>query len=309
MSNTLEELKKITKIHSVRKVALTLDIKEKIGVPFVKVAQTNEKHVNVFVYQYESNGNLVSGFLIEPKLKKGKLEKLPVIFFNRGGNRDFGIVRIGSFFLALAEMARWGYIVIGSQYSGNVLSEGVDQFGGEELADIENLYPILKKLSRADTKRIGMYGGSRGGMMTYLMLKKVPWIRAAVTVAGVANLSRSEKLRPEMKKVHREIMGARTGFASALKARSAVFWADKFPKKVPLLMMHGSADWRVSPLDSIELSQKLYEQKVPFRFVLFEGGDHSLTEFRKERMSLTKEWFDKYVMRLEKLPNLKPHGD
>ena len=309
MINTFEELKKIKKIHSVKRVSLTPEIKEKIGTPRATDAQKNEKQVNVFVYQYESNGHLVSGFLIEPKLKKGESERLPVIFFNRGGNRDFGIVRIGSFFLALAEMARWGYIVIGSQYSGNVLSEGVDQFGGEELADIENLYPILKKLSRADTKRIGMYGGSRGGMMTYLMLKKVPWIRAAVTVAGVANLSRNKKLRPEMKKQYRETVGTGTNFEAALKARSAVYWADKFPKSVPLLMMHGSGDWRVSPLDSIDLSQKLYEQKVPFRFVLFEGGDHSLTEFRKERMSLTKEWFDTYVMRREKLPNLKPHGD
>lgn len=31
--------------------------------------------------------------------------------------------------------------------------------------------------------------------------------------------------------------------------------------------MHGTADWRVNVLDSMDLSRKLYQQKVPHRLI------------------------------------------
>lgn len=72
--------------------------------------------------------------------------------------------------------------------------------------------------------------------------------------------------------------------------------------------MHGTADWRVSPLDPIRLAEKLYVQKVPFRLVMFEGGDHGMSEYKTEVNELTYKWFERFVKNREKLPNLKPHG-
>ncbi len=93
-----------------------------------------------------------------------------------------------------------------------------------------------------------------------------------------------------------------------LSERSAVKFASQFPKNTPLLLMHGTGDWRVSPLQSMALAGLLLKEKVPFRLVLFEGGDHGLTEFSAEVDKMVKEWFDKYLKLGEKPPSLVPHG-
>ena len=47
--------------------------------------------VNIYGYNYSSYDNLkIRGFLIEPKIKGN----YPVIIFNRGGNRDNGLVSL-----------------------------------------------------------------------------------------------------------------------------------------------------------------------------------------------------------------------
>ncbi|MDO8617319.1 MAG: prolyl oligopeptidase family serine peptidase [Candidatus Uhrbacteria bacterium] len=268
----------------------------------LKHAKQNSRSVSIKKIWYCSQGHLVVGFIIKPKKINGKL---PCIIYNRGGSGEFGIIQESVLFSRLACMALWGYLVIATQYSGNGGSEGKDEFGGGDLEDVFQLYKILKKDPRADVTRIGMYGGSRGGMMAYLALAKVKWIKAAITVGGVTNLFRQDKLRPEMKKLFQKMFG---GSKTEKQKRSAIFWTHRFCKKTPLLIMHGTADWRVSPLDSLELSQKLYQNKVPHRLVLFEGADHGLTEYKSETMELTRQWLDRFVKNRERLPNLKFHG-
>ena len=94
-----------------------------------------------------------------------------------------------------------------------------------------------------------------------------------------------------------------------LKKRSAVFLVDKFSKKTPVLLLHGSADWRVSPLDSLDMSREMLSKKIPHRLVVLEGADHGLSEFRALRFDMMHKWFDRFVRDGEKLPDLKLHGD
>ena len=72
--------------------------------------------------------------------------------------------------------------------------------------------------------------------------------------------------------------------------------------------MHGSADWRVNAKDSIRLAEKLYQHKVPFRFIVYEGADHGLTEFKEESDKQVYSWFERFLKNKERLPNLKLHG-
>jgi dipeptidyl aminopeptidase/acylaminoacyl peptidase len=46
---------------------------------------------------------------------------------------------------------------------------------------------LLASISGADTSRVGIYGWSRGRMMTYLALTKTNKFKAAVIGAGMAN--------------------------------------------------------------------------------------------------------------------------
>jgi len=270
----------------------------------IKLMQERAEKVHLYKISYQSNGHRVNGFLCEPRNGKGKL---PCIIWNRGGSGEFGAITMGMAVNRLAPMADWGYVVIATQYSGNAGSEGKDDFSGDvTVNDVLNLKTALGQVKRADASRIGMYGGSRGGSTIYRCLAKVKWIKAAVSVAGGSNLESMIKFRKDMKERIKEF-GVKTK-ADRIK-RSAVYWPEKFCKKSPLLMMHGSADWRVPLNDSLDLSRLLYEHKVPHRLVVFEGADHGINEFRKERNMMTRDWFDRYVKNGEKLPNLKPHGD
>ena len=254
---------------------------------------------------YLSDGLQVTGYVVEPK-KEGNY---PCIIANRGGNREFGQWTPLSIAYFMGKMASWDYVVVASQYRGNDGGKGMEQFGGAEVNDVLNLLPVLEQLPKADTSRIGIEGGSRGGMMTYLSLKNSSRFKAAVVVAGMADAHLSIKNRAEMETVFAELA---PNYASdkenQLNQRSAVQWADEICKTTPLLIMHGSADWRVSPEESLTLVNKLYEYKHPTRFILFEGADHGISEYRKDMFDAMKSHFDRYVRDESPLTEMKPHG-
>ena len=262
--------------------------------------------VDFYRITYMSDGLKVTGYLAEPKAKG----HYPCIIANRGGNRDFGIWNPMSIAYFLGQMASWDYVVIASQYRGNDGGEGLEEFGGVEVNDIFNLIPVLDQTPKADTSRIGMEGTSRGGMMTYLSMKRSCRFKAAVITAGMADAFVTTAIRPEMDKgVFGELVpDYATNKEEALKARSAVYWADQLCKTTPLLLMHGSADWRVQPEEALEMVNKLYVAKHPLRFIFFEGADHGIREWRSERFLQTRRHFDFYLRDGKAWPSMEKHG-
>ena len=261
--------------------------------------------VNFFKITYLSDGLKVNGFMSVPK-KKGKF---PCIIFNRGGNRDFGGTTDFTLVRFFAEMSSWDYIVVGSHYRGNKGGEGKEEFGGADVNDVINLIPFLSHVDKADTSRIGMYGWSRGGMMTYRALTMTNQIKAAVVGSGMADAFIQTKKRPEMDTVFSELaLGYFENRDSVLKTRSAVYWAEKISPSTPLLLLTGSADWRVSPEEQLTMLNKLYEIKHPVRFQFFEGGQHSLIEYVDEVNHVSRNFLDAYVRDGKTFPSLEPHG-
>ena len=122
---------------------------------------------------------------------------------------------------------------------------------------------------------------------------------------------RSENIsqRPDMEDVFAELVpDYHKNKTAALEARSAVRWPEKLYKQTPILILHGTADWRVNPIQSIRMAKALYEAKHPFRLVLLEGGDHALSEHAEEVNRLRKDWLDRYVRDRRPWPSLEPHG-
>ncbi len=151
-----------------------------------------------------------------------------------------------------------------------------------------------------------MWGHSRGGFMIYRALTLVKWIKAAVIIAGPTD----QVAAPKFRKGWREEQISLYGKARSEQIkRSPLYWPEKLYKKTPLLIMHGSGDWRVNVQDSIKMAGKLQEHKVPFRLYIYEGADHSLTEFKKESQNEAYKWFERFLKNNEPLPNLKLHGD
>jgi dipeptidyl aminopeptidase/acylaminoacyl peptidase len=255
---------------------------------------------------YLSNGLKVKGYLITPK----KPGQYPCIIYNRGGNRDYGAITLSNQVPILARLASWGYVVVASQYRGNGGSEGQEDFGGKDVNDVLNLIPLLANQPKADTSRIGMYGWSRGGMMTYIALTKTDKIKAAVVGAAPVDLVRDLERRPAMGKYVFAplIPDYDKNRLKVLKARSAVYWADQICKTTPILLFQGGADWRTAPEDALTMADKLYKSQHPFRFVFFEGGDHGVMEHRDEMYRQSKDWLDTYVRDRKAWPSLQPHG-
>ena len=128
--------------------------------------------------------------------------------------------------------------------------------------------------------------------------------------AAVTDLAQTIEARPEMEtRVAAELVpdwvDNRT---EAIRARSAIHWPEKLSKSTPLLLLHGSADWRVSPKQTLDMADALYEARHPFRLVFFEGGDHGLSEYRAEVLEQALEFFDHYVRDEQPWPSLEPHG-
>lgn len=243
-------------------------------------------HVNYYRLTYWSNGLKINGYFAEPR----SAGKYPAVIYNRGGWGDSGKLD-GS---ELAPFAEAGFVAVGSQYRGAGGSEGGDEFGGADLDDVLNLIPFLMSRPYVDPNRIVMFGSSRGGMMTYLALKRQATsggpIKAAVTVAGVADLFMWGAERPDL--VRTLYAQSVRGGSAALAARSATYWPDLI--QVPLLIEHGSADSNVSVKQSQALYKKLKAKGATVELGVFPGGDHALTGFELGLPDGLK-WFQKWV--------------
>jgi len=264
--------------------------------------------INFYHITYLSDGLKVKGYMALPK----RAGKYPCVIYNRGGNREAGKITDEGFLTrGLAEISSKGYVIVASQYRGNDGGEGREEFGGKDLNDVLNLIPLLANLPQADTSKIGMLGWSRGGMMTYLALCKTTKIKAAVVGSGVTDLIKSLETRPDFDTaVYAPLIpGYAANKTAALQDRSAIYFAGKINKTTPVLILQGTADWRVPANQVLDLVNKFYQLKQPFRLILYEGGQHSLIEHRKDYITQTVNWFDAYLRDGKSLPNLDPHGD
>lgn len=245
---------------------------------------------------YLSDGLKVKGFIAHP-LSDLQNKKLPCIIWNRGGFGNQGAIDDFTARGLFGQIANWGYVVFASQYRGNVGGEGKDEFGGSEVNDILNLIPLADEISFADKRLWAMEGWSRGGMMSYLTLLKNDAFKTVIISGGIANLRCNADENKFMRMLYEQGFGQYNSedFLNRCRERSAVNFADKLPKNIPLLMLHGTADDRVSPKDSLELADKFLENNIPFRLVLLEGGDHYLRAHKREVDRMRKDWLEKYL--------------
>ena len=264
-------------------------------------------HVKMEEVFYVSDGLKVKAYLTYPDDNK----KHPAIIYNRGGNREFAKLTPKKMARLLARVASWGYVVVGSQYRGNDGGEGREEFGGADVNDVLNLIPLLESLPNVDTSKLAIYGRSRGGMMTYLSLMRTNRFKAAVVIAGATDLrSMNESRGNEMEAwVYSELLPDYWDYKdSLLTIRSTITRVDEICKTTPILLLHGTADWRVQPEETLNLAIEFQKHKIPYRLMMFEGDDHGLTKYRMEQYAAIKSWLDKYLVKEVPLPELKPHG-
>lgn len=243
--------------------------------------------VNFFVITYKSDSLLVNGIIATPK-KEGKF---PVIIFNRGGNKEVGKVAKAKTLYALvfaaSKLVKEGYVLMASCY------READEFGGKDINDVLNLMETAKEIEKADPSRIGMYGWSRGGMMTYLALKQSDKITTAVIGNGPSDLFQLIVDRPEMETgvCAKLIPDYQKNKEEELKKRSVVYWADELSKSSSLLILCGTKDKRVNPNQAEKITKKLTDINYDVELRKFET-DHGFSNKKEELHKLLIQWFN-----------------
>ncbi len=229
--------------------------------------------VNIYGYNYSSYDNLkIRGFLIEPRIKGN----YPVIIFNRGGNKDNGLVSLQTMTDFLSKIAVKGYIIIGSQLRGNSQSEGNDEFGGKDIGDVLKLLEIIDHQSNADIKKIGMLGVSRGSMTSYLVLKETNRVKVNVTIGGIADLNQKE--RPEMYELYKQLIpDFDKNPSKELDKRSPILSIPLIKnKQLKNFIIHGANDERVNVDNALLLFNNLKSNNLSTKLLIYEDANHGI---------------------------------
>ena len=171
-------------------------------------------------------------------------------------------------------LASEGYVVLSVNYRGSTgyglefrEPPGFGAGGASELNDILGAARFLGRRPDVDPRRIGVWGGSYGGLMTALGLARASdLIAAGADYAGVHDW---RALEPEL-----SAPGAAPGAARLAYDSSAVATMDRWHS--PVLVAHADDDRNVPFSQSIELVQALRQHHVEFQQLVLPDEVHDL---------------------------------
>ena len=241
------------------------------------------------VISYASGGLRIAGLLWKPIDTEGK--RLPLLIALRGGNNKFGPMQPWTY-QGWHAILKAGYVVLATQYRGGPGSDGADGFGSRgDLDDVRNLVPLAQTLGYVDTSQTFVFGGSRGGMQAYMLAREGFPMRAMAIRAGAGSVRDAK--RPKLIPMRARMM---TDYAAdpeaALDRRSAILWADEI--KVPTILFHGTADWRVPVKDALDVAQGLNKAGTPFALHIHEGDTHSMALNAPDMLERTRAFFEQF---------------
>lgn len=239
----------------------------------------SQVHIEPFFYQ-SPNGK-IEGFKISTE---GNTTGKPVIFL-RGGNRNFGALDNQKLAGMPTELAKAGFIVYATQYSGGPNSEGKDEFGGKDVADIFALFDVIKNENNYHGY-LGVVGFSRGAIMGCEAIRDGLPVTRAAFIGGAFDCTKTKEERPDLYAMwERDHLFDLTD--EELKKRSAVTFAEKL-SHVPTLILHAKGDTRVPIRQAEEMAEKSPNSKLH----LFESADHALGDQRDTRNKLVISWLN-----------------
>jgi len=243
---------------------------------------------------YGSDGLKVAGYIWEPADRAPGV-RLPVVVTLRGGNQDFGQWTAGAR-NSMAALTGAGFIVIGVQYRGVDGGEGREEFGGADVHDVLAAVALARRLPGADPGNVFLEGFSRGGMEAMLALGAGARVNAAAIVSPWTDLELEAKLRPAVvvNVWSKLIPNYAADPAAALASRSGVRIAQA-KDLPPLLLMHGTADWRADPRNSTEVADVLKVRGRPYALHIFKNDVHGLQWNWRERDRLEIAWFRSHM--------------
>ncbi|WP_218082920.1 S9 family peptidase [Anthocerotibacter panamensis] len=248
------------------------------------------------------DGQLIQAWVLKPPGFDPK-KKYPLILNIHGGPH---IAYGYTFFHEFQWMAAKGYVVLypnprGSttygQDFGNIIQY---RYPGDDYKDLMAGVDYLLGQGYIDAKRLGVTGGSGGGLLTNWTITQTNRFQAAVSQRSIADWASwwysadFTLFQPSW------FRGAPFQETANFAARSPITYIDKV--QTPLMLIEGEADYRTPSGSGGEtMFRALKYLKKPTAMVRFPGESHELSRsgkpwHRVERLEHIVNWFDKYLL-------------
>jgi dipeptidyl aminopeptidase/acylaminoacyl peptidase len=194
-------------------------------------------------------------------------------------------------------LASRGYVVLSVNYRLGIMygrefrevHDGVWR-GASEYQDVLGGARYLQSLPTVDKAKIGIWGGSYGGLLTALALARNSDIFAAgVDFHGVHDWSVFlPQWTPTAKNAPDLEQAKKLAFESSADA-SVATWRS------PVLLIQGDDDRNVPVSQTVDLAQRLRERGVPFEEIIFPDEIHGFLLWRSwiRAYGATSEFFDR----------------
>ena len=247
------------------------------------------------------DGKTIDGWLLLPP-DFDKSKQYPFILEIHGGPHSaYGNVFTHEFHW----MAAKGYVVLfpnprgSSNYGqdfGNIIQF---HYPGDDYKDLMAGVDEVVKRGYVDPKRLGVTGGSGGGLLTNWTITQTTRFAAAVSMRSIADWSGFWYTADFTQYTGSWFRKAPWEDPADFTARSPITYIKNV--KTPLMLIDGDDDLRTPPADGGEIMfRALKYMKVPTVMVRVPGETHELSRsgkprHRVERLQHILGWFDKYL--------------
>ncbi len=202
-------------------------------------------------------------------------------------------------------MAAKGYVVVypnprGSttygQEFGNIIQHN---YPGDDHLDLMAAVDEVIKRGYIDEKKLGITGGSGGGVLTNWAVTKTNRFAAAVSQRDISDWA-AWWYTADFAQFQPSWFKGAPFEDEGFKKRSAITYVDKI--QTPMMFILGEADYRTPPTaGGEELFRALKYRKIPTVMVRFPGEGHELSRsgqpwHRIERLQHIVGWFDKWML-------------
>ncbi|MDR2497285.1 MAG: S9 family peptidase [Tannerellaceae bacterium] len=246
-------------------------------------------------------GRELNGYVIPPANRQPG-RKYPAILDIHGGPKTaYGTV----FFHEMQYWANEGYAVFftnptGSSGRGSDFSNIRGKVGTVDYNDLMSFTDaVLAQTDFIDPDRLGVTGGSYGGLMTNWIIGHTNRFRAAASQRGISSwLTFSNTSDIGYSFTHNYWGTDLWKNGTQLWDASPLKYADRV--KTPTLFIHSEQDYRCWVVEGLQMYYALQYFGVPSRIVVFENENHELSRSGKplnriKRLEEIKGWFDKYL--------------
>jgi dipeptidyl aminopeptidase/acylaminoacyl peptidase len=232
-----------------------------------------------------------------------KTRKYPLILNIHGGPHSaYGWV----FDHEMQWMAAKGYVVVypnprGSTTYGQQFANVIQHnYPGDDFLDLMDCVDAVVKLGYVDQKKMGVTGGSGGGLLTDWTVTHTNRFKAAVAQRDITDWSNWWYTADFTLFQPTWFEGAPFDKVDEFKKYSPITYVTNI--QTPMMFILGEADYRTPPTGGGEdFFRALKYRKIDTVMVRFPGESHELSRsgqpwHRVERLENIVNWFDKYLM-------------